>query len=354
MRDEQRTVDQIKACLLSATATPLDELRPLAEHYRQVCETANARLARCDQYLRQKLRTEAVELAEQAPPALELAAVLDFHGVEAWAAVCRRHGLAEPPPIPAETVSWLNRAYVEEFSVGDLMAAYRGQCLQGAPLPKRMQTLRLLAKRDVGEASNWAGDLAQCEKQRLEEVVPQLRMAAKKGVLRALEAIEAELTSPDWIVKPSAKLLEFVEKAVRREREKEAEKMAVQIAAEAWDAYGAFDTTRGAAALKRWGKLIAEGYFHPTGDVADQVLEVQEWLDEERRSREEEEAFRRAVHELTVGVANSHIRRAELERLLYEAEKHGKPLDDRLRNAGCGTCNSRSRGGRATSCWRPF
>lgn len=337
MREEQQVVSQIKRFLDSEGAAGPGDLGALAEEYARLCERANERLKRCEQYLRSGRRTEAIHLAEESPPILDVAAVLDFQGAEAWREFCvRSKRLTAPPAIAAEAVAWLNQAYVQEQPVADLVSEYRRLTLRGSPLGQRIPLLRRLMKQDAANASHWSEDLGRFESARVDEIKNEVRIAAGSDDLQALQSLRSELKSPDWLAKPDDRLAAEVEKQLRRVRVKAAEQEGKRIAQEAWDAFSAQDYARTGQALKQWQALQQGGFFKPSTTLRDQMDEVREWFEIEERKVTVEAGFRQAAYELSTGI-DAGLGRAELERRLNAALKYYEELPPLTRGDAKGT-----------------
>jgi ABC-type transporter Mla subunit MlaD len=71
MADTQRIVDDIRTFVHASDQTCNDSLRALAAAYAAACKEANDRLRRCDEFLRQGLRSEAIRFAEAEPNLLD-------------------------------------------------------------------------------------------------------------------------------------------------------------------------------------------------------------------------------------------------------------------------------------------
>ena len=332
MRPERQAVFQIKSFLESQSEMDLGELTAVAEQYVRLCEATNARLRRCEQYLRGGMRTEAVHLAEAAPPVLDMAAALDFYGVEAWRQFCRQDKrFVVPPAIAAEVVAWLNEAYIQEESVSELLAEYRKlQLVHRGALPQKILLLRRLAKLDKENAPHWRDDLREHEGARLEELGADIRSAIAAEDLKAMEALQAELSNPEWLRKPSERLIKELDTNVHRVRVKQAHATGRQIAQEAWDAYGALDHAGAGDALRQWQLLVQAGYFSPSADLVANMEEVREWFDIEQKKLDEETEFERASAQLTDSL-DQGLRRAELERLLFAVLRHNREVPAVLR-----------------------
>ena len=77
MADPQRVVEGIRNLLHSGTQAQLQQLQALAQEYVEACQEVNRRLARCEEFLRQGLRSEAIHFAQAEPNLLDVLAVLE-------------------------------------------------------------------------------------------------------------------------------------------------------------------------------------------------------------------------------------------------------------------------------------
>lgn len=330
MREEQRVVARIKDLLESGGEMDLTALAGLAEQYARVCDRANERLRQCERYLGSGMRTEAIHLAETPPPLLEVAAILDFHGVEAWRKICQGN---ERTPVPsliaAEVVSWLNQAYVQENSLTEVLSEYKRVTLGGGALPQRIRLLRRLVKLDADSASHWQEDLRGFEQARFGQLAEDVDRATRADDLQALESLHREVNSPNWQTKPDRRLVTEVERQLQRVRVQVAQANGKEIAQEAWEAFGALDYALTASALQQWQALIEEGFFLPPPDLAASIGEVQEWFDIEQKKRTEEQEFKGALSALA-GALDKGLSRAELQRHLFAVTKHDREIPQAL------------------------
>ena len=157
------------------------------------CEEVDEVLRRCAAHLDQRMRTAAIHLAETPPPVLEVAAVLDFDGADAWREVCVENTLPIAPPIAAEIVSRLNEAYVREDSLADLLAEHRRVARVGT-LSQRIQLLRQLIASEP-ENTDWQKDLRTLEKAGLVDVENSYLGAGRRHLLRRQSSHTATTTS---------------------------------------------------------------------------------------------------------------------------------------------------------------
>ena len=329
MRRAQQIVARIKGFLEAGLEIDPAGLASLSEEYAGLCDKANETLRRCEQYLRNGMRTEAIHLAEATPPILEVAAILDFHGVEAWREFCRRDDrFTVPSPIAAEVVSWLNQAYVQEDSLTEVLAEYRRIAHHGT-LPQKIFRLRRLAELDAQNAPHWREDLKRFEEARLGQLAEAARRLIGADNLQGMESLLDEIRSPDWLAKPDARLVAELERHIERVRVQEAQAQGKQIAQEAWEAYGALDYDLTGAAIGKWRNLIAEGIFEPSSDLDRDMAEVQEWFNIEKKKRTEEQEFNYALSALSDAL-DKGVARDELERRLFAVTKHDREVPETL------------------------
>jgi len=324
---DKELAGRIRELMAAGVQASSQEARDVAEQYAQRCAEVNDILRQCAAYLDHSMRTEAIHLAETAPPVLEAAAALDFPGVEAWREACRRAGAATPAAIAADIVARLNRAYMEEESLSSLLARYRSVARRG-PLTQRISLLRRVARMDP-ENANWKQDLAALERARLKELAADAPRVIEGTDMEALTLLARELGSEEWLERPDPALLARVENRIREMRDAEARRKAEALAAEAWAAYGALDLDRVGSALRRWQGLAERERVAPPAAAA-QIDEVRAWHDAQLAKLDDERAFAEAQRRLAAALDRG-ARRAELERLAYEVNRFRRDLPEDLR-----------------------
>src|SRR5689334_5480170 len=117
MTGVQRIVDDVRARLAAHDQTLNDRLRLLADEYHAACSEAEARLRRCEEFVRTGHRGEALYLAELDPPLLEVLSVLSFPERKAWGELTGMYDLPEPPPLSLARAKELNKVYAEYAKV---------------------------------------------------------------------------------------------------------------------------------------------------------------------------------------------------------------------------------------------
>jgi len=325
---EEQVIAQIRRFLESGPRELTPAVRELAERYAAQCAEVDDRLRQCRTYLNRGLRSEAVNLAETPPSVLELAAILDFLGVEAWREFCADNDLPVAPLIAAEVVSRLNEAYMQEDLLGSLLSEYRKLARRGT-LKQKIPLLRRLARLDP-DNSNWRQDLVRFERARQEELAQEIDAAVKGEDEGLLTALREEVESAEWAVKPHASLADRLRRRLTESRTAAAQARGKEVAREAWEAYSALDVVRVSDALREWDALLEGGHFLPPPEAAGRVSEARGWFEDEQYRRAQDREFKRAVNAL-VGALDENVGAAELERRVYAVNKFNREIPRPLR-----------------------
>ena len=198
-------------------------------------------------------------------------------------------------------------------------------------MAQKISLLRRISRLDP-DNRNWIEDLKAFEKARQAELAREAPDAIRGDALGPLEALAAELESPDWITPPDAGLVSGVRRRITELREALARDRLRAIATRVWSAYSALDYPRTESALGQWRALLAEESVAPPTDVAEQVHEAENWVEAQRNRKDEEAAFRRGLAELEAAL-DRKAPPEDVERLYYEVarRRHEIPKTLRLR-----------------------
>ena len=206
MTEIQRVVDELRFVLQREVVEQTEELAGLVRQYSAHCHDANLRLRRCDECLKQGLRSEALHLAEATPNLLDVIAVLDFAERDQLIEVVGMYFFTPPEPLLLDVASALNEAYAQHEPLQKLLESHRLLALGRSPLPQRLSVLRSLAALD--EASpHWDLDVREMERARLRELEADSRSAAQRGDAAALKTLLGEVQAADWRETVPASLL---------------------------------------------------------------------------------------------------------------------------------------------------
>ena len=119
--------------------------------------------------------------------------------VEIWRKYCRENNLAIPPLLNVENIievrAAVSLAYNDRFD--QLHCLFRRQNLALASVSMRLDTLRLLAKRDRKNPI-WHEEIIRFENELIQELRHSLSISIQKGLLSEAEHIMQDLSNGEW------------------------------------------------------------------------------------------------------------------------------------------------------------
>src|SRR6056297_1645622 len=152
------TVDKIRRALEKRDGIAEEEMRPLADAYREQVQQVNQRLDDAVMLLRKGLRSEAIQRVEMTPNALDAAAELEFPEWDEWNEILQFMAIPLPPKLNQDHVAQINEAIIESLPLEALLRRHRRLAIAKAPLAGRLRTLRQIARVDSKNAV-WNDDL---------------------------------------------------------------------------------------------------------------------------------------------------------------------------------------------------
>ncbi|MFO0957185.1 MAG: proline-rich domain-containing protein [Isosphaeraceae bacterium] len=313
MADHYRTVDGIRAYLLSGDTSFQEPLRGLAADYARACTEANERLAKCARLLSQGLRAEAIHQAEAPPNLLDTLAALDFVERPAWAEAVARFDLAKPPDLDLKSAEFLDGAYADQDPLDNLLKRHRRLALARGPLAERIQVLREIARLDKANTI-WPQDVLAYEQARLKQIPAEANDATRRFDAAALQALEQELASPNWSSKPPAGLAQGVRKALDGIRQVAARRELESLEAPLHDACAAHDLARARSIRERWRAASEFARLEPGHPLLERAEGDLAWIDQEDRREADQARYDGAVAAIREGL-DARARRPDLERL---------------------------------------
>ena len=304
MLDYQRIVDDLRGSLDSQDGAGGDFLRQAAAEYATACEEVNDRLRKCGTFLRQGLRSEAIQLGENEPNLLDTVAILDFPERAAWLQLATRSGVSPPPPLNLAVAAEMNQAYAVERPLAELLNQHRLLALSRGPLADRIAVLRQLADLDAGN-SVWQDDLQTFEGERQKEIRIELDAAVRNGDADAVARLNAELGSQDWTNPPSIEFLALAADSLGRVRYWSVEADLQQTAQDLEEAMAGFAADRGRELRDLWNKTIAAHGHAPQEATERKAQPALDWLQEMDDLRDRQQQQEAALRGLEVAVQSS-------------------------------------------------
>lgn len=165
----------------------------LAQDFGIVCQATAQRLAQCEAMLACGNESQALQLAETAPPIMEVLARIGFRELAQWRAYCLAQNYPVPPALDAGIIHRLNEVYSSRIGLDHpLYKEYRGATMRRDD-DQALVTLRLIAQLNPSDGK-MQEELQRVEarilRHRLEELATLLESAPPPEVVRRIEEIE--------------------------------------------------------------------------------------------------------------------------------------------------------------------
>ncbi len=168
----------------------------LAREYAEVCQAVNLRLEQCVALIRGGQVAAGLHLAEAAPAALDLIAVLGFREERQWRTRCEGKDFPVPKPFNDDHVRALNEEFSRDINADHpLYRDYRQAILHGRD-DRALAVLRLI-ERLKPDSTDAAAEAARLEKkfarsrlEKLEQAVERKDEGATLKILAGLERLE--------------------------------------------------------------------------------------------------------------------------------------------------------------------
>ena len=219
--------EHVKA-ILDGSITEASVIEQIAIQYAEFLNDIHLRITQGLDLARRGLRMELRSLVEAKPPLLlaldqlsdsKSAAVTQFDDIdldlergknvvlnlpaysliEMWRKYCRENNLAIPPLMNVEHITEIREAvslaYNDRFD--QLHRLFRRQNLALASVSMRLDTLRLLAKRDK-KNQIWHEEIIRFESELIHELRHSLSISIQNGLLSEAERIMRGLSSGEW------------------------------------------------------------------------------------------------------------------------------------------------------------
>lgn len=157
---------------------PPSALTDAAFVYAQNCTDAERRLDRVSAMLQKGSDYQALQVAEEEPPLLDLVAALSFGEEKNWQIYCETHGLKAAPRLDANSVCELEALYAKGISANHpLYKDFRAAVLSRDD-EKSIRIIRTILKLNPQD-DNAQKELQRLENKALQEKMDELREALK-------------------------------------------------------------------------------------------------------------------------------------------------------------------------------
>lgn len=330
MTDIRRTVDEIRFLLQDEMIDLTDQLRQCSADYIQQSREANIRLRKCEEFLNQGLRAEAIHDAEIAPNLLDLVAILDFPEREQFIQLLIAYSQPRPEPLLLDVAATLNEAYALHEPIERLLDRHRLYALARSPLNQRLEVLRSLAENDA-TASHWDRDIREMERARFREIESDSRAAIASGDMEQLKTLAAEINNGYWLESPPPHLARDLKQKgshlARSQAFERLEKLEVELHA----ALAAQNIAEGRRLRDEWVIHAKSAQLSAHDALSERAGPALAWVDDEDRREAAEKAHRRALLELEHGLDRTDLDASELQQLGHALERCGRGIPEALK-----------------------
>jgi len=302
-----QAIETIRAALKQEAAPAAME--EAAGIYAQHCTEVERRLDRVAAMLEKGSDYQALQVAEEAPPLLDLAASLSFGEEKNWQIFCERHGLRVAPRINASTIQDLETLYGKGISANHpLYKDFRAAALSRDD-EKSLSIIKTILKLNPQD-ENAQKELLRLENKSLQEKMDLLREALKTDDEERI----ATLTEGIKALAPATKLerLEVfhqgdnIRQALRR-RQAAASVPGMLTAMEALQAQGQWRQM--GQMLEALNSLFKEHKLAPAGDAQQHAVEaLQRYHEKEKAADEKQRSFDRTLKGFLAFVAEVETR----------------------------------------------
>ncbi len=196
MKPLLQSIQTIRAALKDEA--PPSSVEDAALRYAQFCTEAEQRLDRVAAMLEKGSDYQALQVAEEEPPLLDLVGTLSFGEEKNWQSFCELHGLKVAPRLNAKTVQSLEALYAKGISANHpLYKDFRAAVLSRDD-DKSLKIVRTILKLNPKD-DNAKKELLRIENKTLQEKIEELREALKtddeEQIATLTEIIKASTTA---------------------------------------------------------------------------------------------------------------------------------------------------------------
>lgn len=329
MPDPRRIIDEIRFSLQTEVYEATPELKELASDFAAECREVNSRLRRCGEFLKQDLRSEALQFADAEPKLLDLVAILDFPERANWDALVKLCDLPRPEPLLLDVAEELNGAYAAVQPLERLLERHRLLALRRAPLRQRLEVMKKIDNLDAGSVV-WDADIRELEKARVRQIEEQATCAAEAGDAAALELLRNELQAASWREPPARRVIEETERIANETTKRSLLAGMADVEIRLAAALEARDVAQCRNLKRQWHALSGSRVFINGEKRSAKSIPALAWLAKVDAREAAERDFRTAVHTLESELDDKYADLEDIRQARYRVEKCDREMPGAL------------------------
>ena len=300
--------------LIEETGAPSGSVQDLAEQYAKECESANQRLYRCVDLLDKGMRSEAIQVAEQPPPLLDVVVALDLPVCDQWSEFCRKSGLVVPVAIFEDGVNRLNQEYSKGTALEPLIHEYR-KLVHAGTLQEKISILRRIRALDP-ENPIWPENLRPLEREQLKVLIDEAKGAIADRDLAMLQGVVAKVKANHWVDSVPNELKERLDTRLDELQLEKQNARAQTVLSQLTLAIAEKRRDGLQSLLNSWNQLEGDITVQPNAEQKNALKVARKVIRKDLQQAEKERGFERAVEELSHVVELPNADKTQLENSL--------------------------------------
>lgn len=302
---------------------PAAQGRQCAQEYAELCRTANHRLHQCAGMMARNENALALQLADEAPPLLDLVTRLGFRQVNEWREFCQAHELPVADALDAKFIRQLGAAYGQGLAADHQLYRKYREAVRTGKEDQAVEVLRAIVRHNPADPSA-PKELERLERKVLEGEMAKLRLALEAGDDQRVVGLIHEIEALNFAARPDGD-------AWRRAQQVRCGVLLRQ----AGQAQTRKDWTATAPLLPQV-RALRDEYALTLSDADTRALsEIEVWVSERHKAHEEDRKFLRDVAQLrqlveacaTKNAAGDRLARADLRHLIDSLDRQWREVE---------------------------
>ena len=329
MTPEQHLIQQIEQVLASVQLEKNPLVEDLAVQFSELCESANARLLQCLDFLTKGMRSEAINEAHNPPDLLELGQLFQSPTVKKWRNLCVDLELTIPQSLNQSILERLKEASVQEQGLEPLLKSYRRAVYQG----DRHACIGLLRQIIVCDPDNptWRNNLQPLEEEELPGLIQQAEIALAGEDVARIGELYAEFCHPQRVVPAPEALLERMRRALMSQEAAQLRREGAGLVAELQRALSSEDEVLVESVLQKMELLGQQEAFLEIPVGWEETRNAAgEWLQMKALRKERQVQFHEALDAFQGLLSRGKFNEAELRKEWEKLQQWELPVSEIL------------------------